>query len=460
MASEWRKNLKPEDYAVPAKEKLPIRNTPDDVSHTKLAWDMVDRTKGLSDEERSEARKRILHRAKELGIDTSNWKLTASIQFQAASLDMPNVEDHPNRMPFKGVLVKVDEPSDAPPGGSGGHLTYIPSAVAEAALESLLGMGVDFTADFSGHNTRQKIGLITEATVEGDSLHIEGFLYAKDFPAECERIRTEKDKLGFSYECQASIQDPDAAIWVFERCVFTGAAVLYKDKAAYTTTSLAAQADPNTETNMDPELKKMLEAMGASLATLTTEVATLKANAEKSSLDAGAVHDKVKPHAEKLRACAAAMEAAGIGVHPTQGHVNVLRHMAACMEADALHGNLPHIYRDHDFIDKHLESAATKNDQATVKKIEALEASIGEMTTLIKDVQAKSFQVAAAPERKTLSPEIQTLLAKGGIDLKADDVTITAAQADEMLTKMGITNPQQRIAAKLKLKNEGALKAA
>jgi hypothetical protein len=57
------------DWAVPHKKKLRI----DDAKHVKLAWDMVSRTGGLSDEERATARKRILAKAHKLGVDTSGW---------------------------------------------------------------------------------------------------------------------------------------------------------------------------------------------------------------------------------------------------------------------------------------------------------------------------------------------------------------------------------------------------
>ena len=457
MSKEWRSKLRPEDYAVPAKEKLPFRNTPDDVAHTRLAWDMVDRTKGLSDEERSEARKRILERAKELGIDTKNWKLTAGIYFEAVALEMPEVDDHPNRMPFSGVLVRVDQASDAPPGGSSGHCTYIPTSVAEAALPSLLGMAVDFTPNLDGHNKRSKIGIITEAEIDGDAIHIKGFFYASDFPEECARIKAEKDRLGFSYECQARIQDLDADPWVFEHCVFTGAAVLLKHLAAYQTTSLAASADQELETEMDPKLKEIFDQLVASMAAVTKEVADLKANAAKvpQNLDANATHDKVKPHADRLRACAAAMEADGIGTHPTNGHANVLRHMAAKMEGESLLGTLPHIYRDHDFLQQKVE--ATMNDEAK-KRFEAIEASIASVATVLNDVKAKAFEAAAAPQRQTLSPEVRTLLAKAGMTEAAEDgsLKLTASQVDEMFAKLGLTG-SDRIAARLKLRESGVL---
>lgn len=69
LSAEQRDKLEGSDFAVPGKRKLPMH----DLHHAKLAWDMVDRTQGLSDEERKEARSRIKHRLKELGVDTSNY---------------------------------------------------------------------------------------------------------------------------------------------------------------------------------------------------------------------------------------------------------------------------------------------------------------------------------------------------------------------------------------------------
>lgn len=66
------KKLSPEerrDFALPSKKMFPMP----DAEHVRLAWDMVSRAKGLTDEERAEARRNILKRAHELGIDTSNW---------------------------------------------------------------------------------------------------------------------------------------------------------------------------------------------------------------------------------------------------------------------------------------------------------------------------------------------------------------------------------------------------
>ena len=104
-----RDALPGDEFAVPGKRKLPIH----DAAHVRLAWDMVDRAKDLSDDERREARERIIRKAGSLGISTEDWRVEASIAFQAMAIAMPDVEGHPNRKPFKGVLTRVDQPSSA-----------------------------------------------------------------------------------------------------------------------------------------------------------------------------------------------------------------------------------------------------------------------------------------------------------------------------------------------------------
>lgn len=64
-----RDKLKDSEFAVPGKRALPVN----DATHTKLAWDMVDKTKGLSTTERATARRKILATAKKQGVDTSSW---------------------------------------------------------------------------------------------------------------------------------------------------------------------------------------------------------------------------------------------------------------------------------------------------------------------------------------------------------------------------------------------------
>lgn len=70
LSADDRKNLKSSDFAVPGKRTLPIN----DKDHVEMAWKMVDKTKGLTDEEKKDAKNKIKSKAKSFGIDTSAWK--------------------------------------------------------------------------------------------------------------------------------------------------------------------------------------------------------------------------------------------------------------------------------------------------------------------------------------------------------------------------------------------------
>ncbi len=456
LTKEQRDALPDNMFAWPAKRKLPM----DDEVHVRLGWDQVDRTQGMSEAERATARMHLLRRAKELGINTKDWnkdiKASTAITLEAMSMEMPDVADHPNRMPFTGVVTFVDRPSDMAVGGAGGKLTYLPKAVAEAALPSLLGMGIDYTNDFSAHDPQKKIGVITGADIIGDEVRIEGFFYALDFPQECARIKAEKEDLGFSYEIQAQTQAMGGNLLKIVSGMFTGAAVLYKNKAAYQSTSLAAQAEKDIE--MDKaELQSILDAALKPLAASVEKQASDLAAMQKDLQASAAIRDKIEPHATALKNCAAAMEAAGIGSDQKMGHVKVLHHMAASMQAEAAAGRIPQIYRDNDWtFNAAADTTAKPADVTTDPAIKALSDQVATMITVVTDLKAAAFKTADAPIRHTLSGDILTLLAKGGIK-EVPKEGMTEMQVDNMLTAASITSTTQRIAAKMAIANAGLL---
>ena len=126
---------------------------------------------------------------------------------QAMAVEFPEVHGHPNRLPFEGCLTLVDVASDKAPSGARGHRVVLTRAAAEAALPSLLGMAVDYKAGWDGHDARQKCGIITSASLEGQKLMVEGYLFARDFPeieqnVACEmgEMPTSARHMGMSYE--------------------------------------------------------------------------------------------------------------------------------------------------------------------------------------------------------------------------------------------------------------------
>lgn len=163
------------------------------------------------------------------------------MRLRAMAVELPEVPEHPNRVAFEGVLTVVDEPSTRPPAGARGHRVVLTRSAALAALPSLLGMGVDFTPAWDGHDARRKCGVITEADVIGRQLTVSGYLFAKDFPEVMRQLRhSVPGKMGMSYElANAHVEDMNAPVWTLTRATFTGAAILLREKAAYSHTQFS-----------------------------------------------------------------------------------------------------------------------------------------------------------------------------------------------------------------------------
>jgi len=110
------------------------------------------------------------------------------IDLKSMAVAMPEVAGHPNRTAFQGVLTMVDVPSQRAPSGAKGHLVVLTKKAAEAALPSLLGMGVDYSPTLDRHDVRCKVGVITRAEIVGRNVELGGYLFARDFPEIVEEI--------------------------------------------------------------------------------------------------------------------------------------------------------------------------------------------------------------------------------------------------------------------------------
>jgi hypothetical protein len=111
-----------------------------------------------------------------------------TIALESMAVAMPEVVGHPNRTPFRGVLTMVDVASQRAPSGARGHLVMLTKKAAEAALPSLLGMGLDYSPTLDRHDVRCKVGVITSADIVGRNIKLGGYLYARDFPEIVQEI--------------------------------------------------------------------------------------------------------------------------------------------------------------------------------------------------------------------------------------------------------------------------------
>src|SRR5271163_5143216 len=134
------------------------------------------------------------------------------LSLESMAIEMPAVHGHPNRAGFRGVLTIVDVASDKSPSGARGHRVLLTRRAAEAAMPSLMGMGLDYSPALDRHDARRKIGVITRADIVGRLIQVGGFLYARDFPEIVKEIgkpsrigashspKSERAGLGMSYE--------------------------------------------------------------------------------------------------------------------------------------------------------------------------------------------------------------------------------------------------------------------
>ncbi|HEV8383933.1 MAG TPA: hypothetical protein VGQ11_03605 [Candidatus Acidoferrales bacterium] len=331
----------------------------------------------------------------------------SGIRLDAMALNIPEFPEHPNRVPFSGVLTRLDKPSDRAPSGAAGHRVLLTRAAAERALPSLLGMAVDFAPGLRGHDVRRKIGLITRAEIVGDRLEVAGYLFGKDFPDILSDLRAQRERLGMSYEVTGvRVADTKATVWVLERVVFTGAAILERSAAAYQNTSLAATSAPPTQTEfkfpqqgdtMDEKITQTLDVLAQSSRALATEFSGLRATLDE------------------LRA--------------TQDTVVRL-----------LEGN----------------SRAHSAPAELETRVEELSRASEELRRQNEALRAQSDRIAAQSARKTLPPQVLTLLAKSGV---ASDAIGANGQVDVLVLDKALEGlpVEQRMAIKSQLARAGAL---
>ncbi len=377
------------------------------------------------------------------------------VPLSAMALTKPK-SDHPNRLPFSGVLTQLDKASDKAPEGAKGRRVILRAAAAEKALDSLIHMGVNYVVSQDGHDVKRKVGVITAAAIRDDAIHIDGHLYASDFPDEVGRIQADKDTLGFSWElANVFVANADANPLDITECLFTGAAILRKDKAAYSSTSLAAAAEGDIAMTKEEFETMLAPAMKA----LTDELASVKADQTKitdAMQASAAVRAKVEPFASKMDEMADQMEGEGVGTDERSGHVKVLRAMSASMRSDAAQGRVPASYYAGMYAsaDQAKPGATSKLEDDPAFK--ALRDELAGEKTKVADMQAAARNGSPEPTRKTLPAAITAMLAKGDLTIGDGDEKLAVSKVDAALDAAGLPI-SERMRAKAALRQAGKL---
>ncbi len=346
------------------------------------------------------------------------------------AISLPAVARHPNRLPFRGVLTLVDAASDRAPAGARGHRVLLTRAAAEAALPSLLGMGLDFTPSLDGHDARRKIGIITAADIverpsaggrQSDVVEVSGYLFAKDFPDVVRELRAAQKAgtqraLGMSYEiADARVADVSASVWTLTDVTFTGAAILRRDKAAYSNTWIEVPS----------------AAAGGQFSACHPERVPLCGTRRRTPITSKNSRSPMKPEIEDQL-------------------ITTTERLAQA--AETLSATLARLDAQHDELASKIERiiAAVESDAGEdAESRPALAARIAELERANTELKAQAERRAAA--RKTLPPLVTALLAKSGVE---PEEKLDPATLDKTLASLSV---EQRIAVKGQMARAGLI---
>lgn len=214
---------------------------------------------------------------------------------------------HINKMPFSGVCLFADTPSDGIPYGADKPVKFAKAAI-ENALSTFSGMGVDcryssysYPEDvLTGHDERFKIGVIEAATLnENNEVVISGSLWKRDFYDVCFMIKNAKDALGFSVEVAVNAMVEEENCYEITDFTFTGVAIMYKNLAAFKSTQLAAQAQKQKEEKgkgdvqmTDEQMKAFTDALQAGFAAIGEKLDKLEQ--KENQIDFSAVTSAIE----------------------------------------------------------------------------------------------------------------------------------------------------------------------
>jgi len=138
-----------------------------------------------------------------------------------------------NRIAWHGTLLRVGIASDQPPQGSESHRILISKELAQRKCKDLLQMPINCAFNLAQHQKPAILGIIRQASVEGDALVVSGWLWSKNRPDLVELVKRHQGQLGMSFEASdTQPEDESAAVWRLKDMEFTGASVLYTQRAA------------------------------------------------------------------------------------------------------------------------------------------------------------------------------------------------------------------------------------
>lgn len=150
-----------------------------------------------------------------------------------------------NRHPVRGVLFRVDEPSESAPSIGTGKPLFIPRAVAERIVGHVKNLPLDADDSLGKHANDKIVGVMVKAEIVGNDFIVEGHLWPWNNRAKVGLISANNGQLGMSMNAYAKgrneVVNGVETFWI-EELDLLGANILFRDRATFRKTHFAAEA--------------------------------------------------------------------------------------------------------------------------------------------------------------------------------------------------------------------------
>jgi len=175
--------------------------------------------------------------------DRTPIECSIAIDVPVDELETVEVSAGANHHPIRGVLFRIDEPSESAPSIGTGKPLYVPRAIAEQLLEKVNGLPLDADDSLSRHANDKIVGVMVKAEIIGNDFIVEGHLWPWNNRAKVSLISANNGQLGMSMNAYAKgrneIVDGIETFWI-EELDLLGANILFRDRATYRKTHFAA----------------------------------------------------------------------------------------------------------------------------------------------------------------------------------------------------------------------------
>ena len=218
-----------------------------------------------------------------------------------------------NNRPIRGVLFRIDEPSETAPSKGSDYPLFIPKAVAEQALIAInasKGLPLDADPSLAKHANKEIVGVMVAAEIQDKDFIVQGHLFQWNQQDRVDAISDNQELLGMSLNAHASgavTQIDGKDVFCLSHLDILGANILLKDRATYQKTRLIpteiaasssveqpenVEQQLNTEEiNMEP-LEQRIKELQATLAEISASSAKDSERAERQIADLTAIVNK------------------------------------------------------------------------------------------------------------------------------------------------------------------------